>query len=134
VYIRDLNSAWKMDARRKKPDPDPDEDDDEETEDSRRNRGVADAQRVRDAAYQKMCARLQNAWRGTRDAPHRTPPDELLRRHTRTETNESAQARRDAAWNDYKDRLSNAWRSPPGTDPSAAMRIERQAEQWRHGR
>jgi hypothetical protein len=38
------------------------------------------------------------------------------------------------AWNDYKDRLSNAWRSTPGTDPSAAMRIERQAEQWRHGR
>jgi hypothetical protein len=113
-----------------------------------------------------MCARLQDAWRSPPNCLGRdgalpdmgTRPEELMRRHTRTEPDDDAQARRDRAYRDYTTRISEAWKNPPGvsraenaivgagprlmvveptrgrTDPSAASRIERQAEQWRGGR
>jgi hypothetical protein len=43
------------------------------------------------------------------------------------------QAQRDLAWNRYRDNLSNAWRQGR-TDPGRADEIERQGEQWRHGK
>jgi hypothetical protein len=79
-----------------------------------------------------------------------------LRRHLRTESNESAQARRDAAYAEYRSNLEHAWRNPPGVTPpqpahiapgpqgtveavgkadprARAAAIEREAEKWRHG-
>jgi len=42
------------------------------------------------------------------------------------------QSARTASWNAYRANLENAWRGR--TDPTAATRIERQGEQWRHGK
>jgi hypothetical protein len=92
---------------------------------------AADARAGARAAYNEMVQRLGDAWRTpvrgdlvgplnqSRDAAQPdmgTPPEELMRRHTRTDPDDNAQRRRDQAWNDYESSLSNAWRSPtPGT-------------------
>ena len=81
-----------------------------------------------------MCARLRDAWRTpSRDAGEPDAAEELLARHLRTEEDDDAQRKRNDAWMRYRDQLSNAWQQGR-TDPTAATRIERQGEQWRHGR
>jgi hypothetical protein len=141
--IRRAENAW-CDARRKKPPSDDDDDGDDDGE--RRGadaQGIADA---RQAAYDAYVRRLTNAWRTpTRDFAEPdtvTRPEDLARRHLRTDPDDDAQARRDAAYRNYTTRLTEAWKNPPGvaraergrTDPRAASRIERQGEQWRGGR
>jgi hypothetical protein len=156
AYVRDLNEAWRMDAKRRRKtesneEEDPDEEEVEET-DSRRTRSAAD---VRTAAYDGYVKRLTEAWKPSRpvnptaafarvgfrpparDAaePDNASSAEIMRRHLRTEPDDDLQQRKDKAYADYVARISEAWRSPPGgADPGAATRIERQAEQWRHGR
>jgi hypothetical protein len=61
-------------------------------------------------------------------------PAARMRGHLQTERNEENQRRRDLAWARYRDNLQNAWQQGPRGDPSAATRIERQGEQWRHGK
>jgi hypothetical protein len=64
-----------------------------------------------------------------------------MRAHLRGSDPDDAQARRDAAAAEYATRISRAWMSSPPqsavgtgrTDPSAASRVERQSEKWRHG-
>jgi hypothetical protein len=143
-YIRDLNSAWRMDKR--KPSDDDDDDDDDRPDNDRSRERSTDARADARAAYDEMCSKLQSAWhtpslairipmgvRG-RDAAEPdlgTRPEEMMRRHLRAEPDDDPQARRDAAWNDYKTRLSEAWK----TNPQAAVAIEAHAktEKWRHG-
>ena len=146
-------TAWRNDARRKPPDDDDDDEDDERERHSDDARGNADAR----ASYDAKCARLRDAWRRPVDVAQPdlgTRPEELMRRHARTEPDDDAQARRDRAYQDYTTTLAEAWRNPPGvspaeraivgggprsmvverTTPDAATRIEQQREQWRGGR
>ena len=94
-----------------------------------------------------MCARLRDAWRTPRDAhepdaaeellrgpaPDPGDPSAMMRGHLQTERNDENQRRRDLAGARYRDNLQNAWQQGR-TDPREADRIERQGEQWRHGR
>jgi len=61
------------------------------------------------------------------------PNENLIRRHLTTESTAAAQRERDRIWEDYRQRLSTAWQTGQ-TNPRAATAIERQGEQWRHGR
>jgi hypothetical protein len=48
---------------------------------------------------------------------------------------DAVERRRSAEHADRKLRLSEAWRTPIGTgNPNRANAVERQAEQWRHGK
>jgi hypothetical protein len=115
---------------------------------------VRDARAAATVSYHEMCARLRDAWRTPiRDAaqpdnssskkewnrhmrgiPDPGDPNEnLIRRHLATEPDAAAQRERDRVWEDYRQRLSTAWQTGQ-TNPRAATAIERQGEQWRHGR
>src|SRR5262249_27181165 len=116
-----------------------------------------DRERSTDAgdARTEYVKRLTDAWRTpARDPAQGSKPEELMRRHVRTDPDDDAQARKDASWEAYREQLGNAWKNPPGVtraetailgggprsvvvkraDPSGATRIERQGEQWRGGR
>jgi hypothetical protein len=140
AWIKQLNDAWRTDARKKRNDDDENDDEDENSNDRARRRGAADARMAARDAYVK---RLTNAWRtpardyeNARISPPTDPGDpneNLVRQHISTETNAAAQARRDRIWEDYKNNLGNAWKQG-STDPAAATAIEQQAEQWRGGK
>ena len=98
---------------------------------------ATDARRAALDARDAMIERARNSWRlSGRDAAQPDlglRPDELMRGHLATESSAEAQAKRDRIWQKYRDELGQAWRMGR-TDPDEAGRIERQGEQWRHGR
>jgi hypothetical protein len=84
-------------------------------------------------ARDEYVARLTDAWRTKpmRDCAEPdigSPPDPAAPEALGTP---EAQRRRDAVYAKYRDALQNAWRTNPS---AAANAIERQGEQWRHGR
>jgi hypothetical protein len=108
AYVRDLSSAWRLDAKRKKPD---DEDEDDDVEDRGRgrrrsnDRAIADARAAARASYDSMCARLQQGWR--------TPFSDGVEPSGRT-------------------RPGFDPREPGGeTDPDRAAAMESQIERWK---
>jgi hypothetical protein len=129
-YIRDLNSAWRMD--RKPPDDsddDPDDDPDDDNNDNGRGgarprrRNSEDAQvaarKAATLAYDQMVKRAENAWRRpvgpVRDNgdPDMSSSAETMP-HLRIENADDVQAKRDRIYQDYTTRLSEAWKNPPG--------------------
>jgi len=109
---------------------------------------TADARAAATTAYDQMVTRISQAWQRSvpYSIPHGQEPDaaeELLsspapdpgdiravERRRLTERGAEAQRERDLAWRRYCDNLQSAYK----TNPRAATEIERQGEQWRHGR
>jgi hypothetical protein len=145
--------AW----RAKKRPPDPPDDDDVQSVQSPLS--SADARALSRASYDRMCSRLQDAWKTpSRDAAQPdqgTPPSELMRRHLHgADDPDDVVAIKEEAYRSYARNLSEAWKHPPHaavpvpailgvgpkhrvvepTDPSAASRIERLGERTRGGR
>jgi hypothetical protein len=137
AMIDRAKNAWRMDtdARKKKPPRDPDDDDDDDDGETMyvAEPGFAvdarDARASATAEYRRMCARLQDGWRTpARDATQPNlgnRPEELMRRHTRTEPDDDAQARRDKTYRDYTVALSEAWKNPPGAIRPQATKVAR---------
>jgi hypothetical protein len=134
-YLRDLNSAWKTDARRKRDDPDDDPDDpDDPAEDALDREFGADRARAIRAreAYER---RLRDAWRtpapslaahpGKLATELRRPNADTAERHASASgpgpaatlspggvpDPDDPQKRRDAAWAEYSNSLSQAWKN-----------------------
>jgi hypothetical protein len=92
----------------------------------------ADARAAAKASYYEMRARLQDAWR-TRDAAEPDAGTRLLRGAPDPgDPIKQGQAERDRVYQEYKRSLD--YRNQGRTDPHAATAIERQGEQWRHGK
>jgi hypothetical protein len=103
--------------------------------------GQGDAATARRAAYDAYCQRLRDAWRGTEklgrpnfsDAGEPDAGNQLLGRHLSAEPVANARGARESSYEEYRRRLGSAWQQGR-TDPGSATAIEKQAEQWRHGK
>jgi hypothetical protein len=147
AWIKQLNDAWRGDAkRRRRDDDDEDDDDDDEvagaegqnrTDPDKVGRSAVDAATVRRAAYDAYCSRLREAWRGTEicrrrqisDAAEPDAGNQLLGRHLSAEPVANARAARESSYEEYRRRLGSAWQQGR-TDPGRAPTIEEQRERW----
>jgi hypothetical protein len=157
-------SGWLMDKRRPPDDDDGDDDDDDDDDEDnlrRENQDARDPRAGARAAYDAMCARIQNAWRTPPMGPHcdhmrrpaRVPfgrdaaePDngssaETMRRHLRGSDPEDAAEIKERAYQDYVASISQAWKNPSGgiapqkalVGPGPTSHIERAGEIERLG-
>jgi hypothetical protein len=112
---------------------------------------LRDAQAVRRLAYDQYCNRIQNAWKtppvnhdgriyssiNPRDAApnmtfRATTPEQFAAAYNRGR-DQSPEAMRAAAYEERNRLQREAWKTP-SNPAAAANQVERQAEQWRHGR